>query len=72
MIKVEIMEAFHCVGYGVAVGVGFHKRSFKKATEAAKRDFTRKLRKLPQSGGTPVLKSTTIHHNGVLVEFLPG
>ena len=63
MIEVTISELQSVNGsFKYITGRGTNKRSFKKATEAARAAFRR-----ANLGGTPTLRLTTIKKNGKIV-----
>ena len=63
MIEVTITEIQDVDrGYANVIAIGRNKSSFKKATLAAKREFSRL-----DAGGSPVLKLTTIRKNGKII-----
>jgi len=63
MIEVTISEVQDVNGsFEYVSAVGTNKRSFKKATEAARAAFRR-----ANLGGTPTLRLTTIRKNGKIL-----
>lgn len=66
MIRIKIVDAYANEGpnggYGIYTGHGSHKRSYKKATEAAKRSLSASKRAGDEwaASGTPILWEMTV------------